>query len=111
MGSYSYSVLLCSTFSLLVVANTVVESLRVCESVKKVSFLGFVPCQTGFQLENRFLSQKSEALRECDALVQAAIEVAVERINGDPNILTNVTLEVLQLSDINARSNKVSSSN
>ena len=107
MGSHIFSVLLCSSFPLLVVANTL-ESLRVCENVKKVSFLGFVSRQTGFQFENRVLSLESETLRVSDALVQAAIELAVERINGDPNVLSNITLEVLQLSDINTRYDRVS---
>ena len=109
MGSRILTVLLCSSFPLLVVSNAL-ESLRVCENVKKVSFLGFVPRQAGFQRDNRVsVSQKSETLRVSDALVQAAIELAVERINGDPNFLSqNITLEVLQLSDINPRYDRVS---
>ena len=102
MGSHMFSVLLCSSFPLLVAANTLQ-----CENVKKVSFLSFVARQTGFQVENRVLSLESEtALRTSDALVRAAIELAVERINADRNVLSNVTLEVRQLSD--ARYDRVS---
>ena len=113
MRSVWESVLLLSTMILLVVDTNAVESLRVCESAKKVSFLGFVPpcqqiSQTARKLHNKSLSQIGESLRGCDVLVAAAIELAVERINGNPDILTNITLDVHQLPDSDTEPGQVS---
>ena len=108
------SVLLSSTMILLVAGMNAVESLRMCESAKRVSFLGFVPpcqpqiSQTAREVHNKSLSQTRESLQGCDVLVPAAIELAVEKIKGNLDILANLTLDVHLLPDSDTEPGQVS---
>ena len=59
-----------------------------CENVTEIVFVGFFPC-----LRNaNFVT--SEKLSQCDLLAEAAAYLAVERVNQDPTILTNITLRL-----------------
>ena len=62
-----------------------------CDNVTKIVFVSFFPClrtdcDTDFKA--------SEKLGECDLLAEAAAYLAVDRVNQDPDILTNITLEL-----------------
>lgn len=59
-----------------------------CQNISEIVFLGFFPClrQNGSEL------LPSESIHECDLLAEAAAQLAVERVNADPDILPNITL-------------------
>ena len=48
-------------------------------------FLGFFPCSP----------DSSRDLNECDMLTTSAVELAIDKINLDPNILSSFKLELL----------------
>ena len=56
------------------------------EDVKHpLQFLGFFPCSP----------DSKRALNECDMLTMSAVELAIDKINQDPNILSCFKLELL----------------
>ena len=56
------------------------------EEVKhSLRFLGFFPCS----------SDSNRDLNECDMLTMSAVELAIDKINQDPNILSCFKLELL----------------
>ena len=62
-----------------------------CDNVTKIVFVSFFPClrtdcDTDFKV--------SERLGECDLLAEAAAYLAVDRVNQDPDILPDITLEL-----------------
>ena len=61
-----------------------------CQNISEIVFLGFFPClrQNGRSAE----LLPSESIRDCDLLAEAAAQLAVERVNSDPDILPNITL-------------------
>ena len=61
-----------------------------CQNVSEIVFLGFFPClrQNGSGFE------ASKNISECDLLSEAAARLAVERVNGDPDVLPNITLKL-----------------
>ena len=76
--------------------------LQTCRNgTENVVFLGFVPCSLNMsQSSGTSRSSAREILEECDVLVEAAVELAVDRINGNPDVLVNTTLHVEQLSEV-----------
>lgn len=60
-----------------------------CQNVSEITFLGYFPC---LRPDSSF--NASESIKECDLLAEAAAHLAVERVNGDPNILSNITLKL-----------------
>ena len=60
-----------------------------CQNISEIVFLGFFPClrrNSGSDFE------ASRNIKECDLLAEAAAELAVERVNADPDVLPNITL-------------------
>ena len=91
--------------SILIASSVAVVGSRPCtnfdsDTPKSVVFLGFIPeCHLSHAQSSLNLS-RSEArkiLEKCDVLAQTAVELAVERINGGPDIPANTTLQVLRL--------------
>jgi hypothetical protein len=106
------SICLLSTFIVIATSAAAVRSRSPCiNSVNSatpgdaVEFLGFIPtCHLSSQPTsslNRSSLSRSEAreiLERCDVLVQAAVELAVERINDSPDIpAVNTTLQLRHL--------------
>ena len=85
---------ICLLYVILLILVSTVESQSCENATENVVFLGFVPCSLSDGINGT-----RDLLAECDLLVQAALELAVERINQSPDILTNTTLHVLQISD------------
>ena len=61
-----------------------------CQNVSEIVFLGFFPCLR----ENGSDFDALKSISECDLLAEAAARLAVERVNGDPDILPNITLKL-----------------
>ena len=97
-----YSIYLVSVMFILVATSAAVRS-QSCKNAttENVVFLGFIPCRSQPSLNESWTSRSAarKILEKCDVLVQTAIELAVERINRNPDILANTTLHVLRLSD------------
>ena len=60
-----------------------------CQNISEIIFLGFFPC---LRQNNGSDFEVSRNIKECDLLAEAAAQLAVERVNSDPNILPNITL-------------------
>ena len=61
-----------------------------CQQVDEIAFIGFFPCLRTDGADFK----ASERLGECDLLAEAAAYLAVDRVNQDPDILTNITLRL-----------------
>ena len=59
-----------------------------CQNVTEIVFVGFFPCLRDASFE------ASKSISECDLLAEAAAHLAVERVNGNPDILPNITLSL-----------------
>ena len=62
-----------------------------CQNVTKIVFVSFFPC---LRTDGDTDFKASERLGECDLLAEAAAYLAVDRVNQDPDILPNITLEL-----------------
>ena len=62
-----------------------------CQNISEIVFLGFFPC---LRQNGRSELLPSKSIRDCDLLAEAAAELAVERVNADPDILPNITLRL-----------------
>ena len=60
-----------------------------CRNITEIVFLSFFPC-----LRNDYGFDAPESIRECDLLAEAAAQLAVDRVNEDPTILPNITLQL-----------------
>ena len=98
---------ICLSFCLLLIAVSTAEnrSSACRNATENVVFIDFVPCSLNGTSVSTLAAR--EFLEKCDILVQAAIELAVERINRNPNILANTTIRVqpVQLPDFGEVSN------
>lgn len=102
---------LLSLFLLIAAMSGAVKGQSSCLHQKDVvEFLGFIPrCHSQQQpspngsSDGDIISRSAarEILETCDVLVRPAVELAVERINRNPDVLANSTLRVLQLPDFN----------
>ena len=59
-----------------------------CRNVTDIIFVGVFPCLR----DSNFVAQKN--IGECDLLAEAAVHLAVERVNQDPDILSDITLKL-----------------
>ena len=74
-----------------------VKSRSPCKNAtENVVFLDFVPCALNGSSVSMLAVR--EILEKCDLLVQAAVQLAVERINQRPDILANKILHVHDVS-------------
>ena len=100
---------ICLSFCLLLIAVSTAENRSsACKNAtENVMFLDFVPCSLNGTSISTLAAR--EILEKCDLLVQAAIELAVERINRNSDIFTNTTIRVhdvpVQLPDFGEVSN------
>jgi hypothetical protein len=62
-----------------------------CQNVSEIVFLGFFPC---LRQNNGSGFEASRNIKECDLLAEVAAQLAVERVNADPDVLPNVTLRL-----------------
>ena len=62
-----------------------------CQNVTEITFVGVFPCI------RKDSKSESERLSECDLLAEAAANLAIERVNRDPDILPNITLKLSPL--------------
>ena len=63
-----------------------------CQKVTDIVFVGFFPCDRD---DSNFTAP--ENMNKCDLLVEAAAFLAVDRVNNDPSILSNITLRLLPI--------------
>ena len=90
-----YSV--CLLIGSLLIAVSTVKSRSPCKNAtENVVFLDFVPCALNGSSVSMLTVR--EILEKCDLLVQAAVQLAVERINQRPDILANKILHVHDVS-------------
>ena len=61
-----------------------------CQEISEIVFLGFFPCLR----QNDSSFEASKSISGCDLLAEAAAHLAVERVNGNPDILPNITLKL-----------------
>ena len=80
--------------SLFIAVNTV-NSRSLCRNATETILLNFVPCSLSRESSVSMLTATvREILDRCDLLVQAAMHLAVKRINQSPDILANTLLHV-----------------
>ena len=63
-----------------------------CQNVSEIVFISFFPCFRNDSTDSEF--SPLERLGECDLLAEAAAYLAVDRVNEDPTILPNITLQI-----------------
>ena len=63
-----------------------------CQKVTDIVFVGFFPC-----VRDDSNLTAPEKLNNCDLLVEAAAYLAVDRVNNDRTILSNITLRLLPI--------------
>ena len=61
-----------------------------CQNVTEIVFVGVFPCLRS--LGSNFTARQN--ISECDLLAEVAAELAVERVNADPDVLPNITLRL-----------------
>ena len=63
---------------------------RDCQNVTEIVFVGVFPCLR--RRGSNFAARQN--ISECDLLAEAAAQLAVERVNADPDVLPNITLRL-----------------
>ena len=61
-----------------------------CQNVTEIVFVGVFPCLR--RRGSNFAARQN--ISECDLLAEAAAQLAVERVNADPDVLPNITLRL-----------------
>ena len=63
-----------------------------CQNVTEIVFVGVFPCLR--RPGSNFTARQNIMISECDLLAEAAAQLAVERVNADPDVLPNITLRL-----------------
>ena len=86
--------------SLIIAVNTV-NSRSLCRNATETVLLNFVPaCALNESSVSMLTATAREILDRCDLLVEAAMHLAVERINQSPDVLANTLLHVHNVSPV-----------
>ena len=85
--------------SLFIAVNTV-NSRSLCRNATETVLLNFVPCALNESSVSMLTTTEREILDRCDVLVEAAMHLAVERINRSPDVLANTLLHVHNVSPV-----------
>ena len=89
-----YLIFLLLTIGSLFIAVSTVNSRSLCRNTTETVLLDFVPCALNGSSRSMLTATAREILDRCDVLVQAAMHLAVERLNQSPDVLANTILHV-----------------